>query len=172
MKKIFITILYFSLVFASCKKSIIGIGSTVQQPVKSGVAVATNLNNDLLLKLVNDKRATGCNCGITIMPSVAPLTWNNLLAAAALAHSKDMNTNNYFSHTSLDGRSAGDRITVVGYKWSAYGENIASGQTSEQAVFDAWITSEGHCKNIMNANFKEMAVARDGKYWTQEFGKQ
>lgn len=172
MKKIFISILCFSICVVSCKKSITAVETNDEKPLNTGVAVVTNLNNDLLLKLVNDKRATGCNCGTTAMPAVAALTWNNLLAAAALAHSKDMNANNYFSHTSLDGRGAGDRITAAGYKWITYGENIAAGQPTEQVVFDAWINSEGHCRNIMNANFKEMAVAKDGKYWTQEFGRQ
>ncbi|MDN3586747.1 CAP domain-containing protein [Pedobacter aquatilis] len=141
-------------------------------PVNPGTLVSTGLNNELLLKLVNDVRTKGCNCGTTVMPPVAALTWNNLLAAAALTHSKDMNTNNYFSHTSLDGKNPGDRITASGYKWMSYGENIAAGQPNEQAVFDAWLSSEGHCKNIMNANFRDMGVAKDGRYWTQEFGRQ
>jgi uncharacterized protein YkwD len=80
-----------------------------------------------------------------------------------------MNKNNYFSHTGLDGSSPGDRITRVGYNWRAYGENIAKGYTSEQAVMNGWLQSEGHCKNIMSSNVKEMGVGRDGNYWTQVF---
>jgi uncharacterized protein YkwD len=169
MKKSYLALICVAFSIASCKKSDI---DAVTNPSNTGNPVTTNLNNDLLLKLVNEKRASGCNCGTTVMPPVAALTWNNLLAAAALTHSKDMNANNYFSHTSLNGNSPGDRITTTGYKWSAYGENIAAGQPTEQAVFDAWITSEGHCKNIMSSLFKEMGAAKDGKYWTQEFGKQ
>lgn len=165
-------LLYFCvfLFLISCKKN-----REIQPdafPLNSGTAVSTGLNADLLLKLVNEKRSSGCNCGVTVMPPVATLKWNNLLAVAALVHSKDMNANNYFSHTSPDGRNAGDRITAAGYKWIAYGENIAAGQPTEQAVFDAWINSEGHCKNIMSTNYKEMGAAKDGKYWTQEFGRQ
>ncbi len=160
------------LLFTSCEKNTEIVPETNVVTSAPGTPVATGLNADLLLKLVNEKRTSGCNCGTTVMPPVATLTWNNLLAAAALAHSKDMNANNYFSHTSLDGRTPGDRITAAGYKWMAYGENIAAGQQNEQAVFDAWINSEGHCKNIMSASFKEMGAAKDGKYWTQEFGRQ
>lgn len=152
--------------FTACKKNA---ETPAEAPANSSMAVATGLNADLMLKLVNDKRKSGCNCGSTFMPAVNPLTWNDLLASAALAHSKAMNVNNFFSHTSLNGASAGDRITAAGYKWNTYGENIAAGQPTEQAVFDAWIASEGHCKNIMAANFKEMGAAKDGKYWTQDF---
>lgn len=160
------------LLITSCEKNSEIIPEKEVTPTNSGTSVSTGLNNDLLLKLVNDVRVKGCNCGSTVMPAVATLSWNNLLAAAALAHSKDMNANSYFSHTSLDGKSPGDRITAAGYKWMSYGENIAAGQPNEQAVFDAWLNSEGHCKNMMNANFKEMGAAKDGRYWTQEFGRQ
>lgn len=105
------------------------------------------------------------------MPPVKPVAWNSILEQAALVHSQDMTKNSYFDHTGSDGSSAGDRITRLGYIWQAWGENIAMGYTSERAVMDGWLASEGHCKNIMNATFTEMGVARDGKYWSQEFGK-
>ena len=54
----------------------------------------------------------------------------------------------------------------------AYGENIATGYTSEREVVDAWIKSPGHCKNIMNKAYKEMGVARVGNYWTQEMASK
>jgi len=50
------------------------------------------------------------------------------------------------------------------------GENIAFGQTTEAQVFNDWIASESHCKNIMTASFKEMGAARADNYWTQVFG--
>jgi len=166
MKKYYILLFGLAISFYACKKN------TDSTSANGKTTVATNLNNDLMLKLVNEKRASGCNCGTTAMPPVAALSWNDLLASAALSHSKSMNSNNFFSHTSLNGASAGDRITAAGYKWTSYGENIASGQPTEQAVFDAWMNSEGHCKNIMGKNYKEMGIARDGKYWTQDFGSK
>jgi len=171
MNKFLLPCFFVFLFLIACEKNI-EIQPESASPSNSVTAVATGLNADLLLKLVNEKRSSGCNCGATVMPPVASLKWDNLLAVAALAHSKDMNANNYFSHTSPDGRDAGNRITAAGYKWITYGENIAAGQPTEQAVFDAWINSEGHCKNIMSANYKEMGAAKNGKYWTQEFGRQ
>lgn len=131
----------------------------------------STVNKAVLLQLVNDARAKGCNCGSTYMQPVGPVAWNDKLEQAALIHSQDMNKNGYFDHTGSDGSSPATRITGVGYQWSAIGENIAMGYPSEQAVMDAWLASEGHCKNIMNGVYTEMGAALDGKYWTQEFAK-
>jgi uncharacterized protein YkwD len=54
--------------------------------------------------------------------------------------------------------------------WKTYGENIANGYGTEQAVMTAWLASEGHCKNIMSSSFKEIGAGREGNYWTQVFG--
>ena len=104
------------------------------------------------------------------MPPVAAVVWNDKLAKAAYDHSADMKANDYFSHTGLNGSTAGQRITAVGYTCKTYGENIANGYTTEQAVMTGWLNSEGHCKNIMNGNFKEMGAGRQDNYWTQVFG--
>lgn len=135
-------------------------------------AVVYNVNKATVLELINNTRKAGCTCGTTVMPPVAAISWNDQLAKAAYDHSVDMKSNNYFSHTGLNGSTAGQRITAAGYTWAAYGENIANGYTSEQAVVDGWLGSEGHCKNIMNAGFKDMGVGREGNYWTQAFGSK
>jgi uncharacterized protein YkwD len=151
---------------SSCKKS------SNPETIENEIVYNTNVNNDLMLKLVNDIRATGCNCGLTAMPPVPKLTWNNLLANAAVSHSRDMATKNILNHDSSDGKNTGQRLTSFGYKWTTYAENIAEGQTTEQEVFNDWLKSEGHCKNIMNASVTEMGVARSGRFWTQDFGKR
>ena len=129
-------------------------------------------NQKKLLELVNNYRQKGCNCGSEYFPSAEPIVWNDLLESAAKIHSDDMNKNNFFSHTGSDGNNAGYRISNVGYNWSTCGENIAKGYKTEDDVIIGWINSEGHCKNIMNPDFKEMGVATSGEYWTQVFGKK
>jgi len=153
----------------SCKKG--GDSNVITDPVIPLPIAVTNINNDLLLRLINEKRTAGCNCGLTVMPPVAALSWNNALAVATSRHSTDMNTYAFFSHTSSNGATLNDRINATGYKWTSLGENLAKGQTSEQAVVDDWMASEEHCKNIMNANFKETGAAKAGVYWTQDFAK-
>ena len=157
--------------FYSCQKDDSVKIPTVTNPSPSGTT-SFNVNTTTLLQLVNNSRQAGCTCGSTVMPPVAPITWNDQLATAALNHSNDMYTNDYFSHAGLNGSNAGDRIAAVGYIWRAYGENIAKGYSSEQAVMDGWLKSEGHCKNIMSSLFREMGVARVNTYWSQEFGSK
>ena len=131
-----------------------------------------------ILNRVNQARAAGRTCGSSSYGPAPALRWNGVLFNAAGAHSTDMAANNYFSHTSQDGRNAGQRITGAGYAWSAYGENIAAGQTSAQAVVDGWLASPGHCANIMNASYADIGTACVASststyrtYWSMELAR-
>lgn len=133
--------------------------------------------SDAILQQVNARRATGASCGTRgSFAAAGALQWNGVLTVAAAAHSQDMSAQNYFDHVGLDGRTPGDRITAAGYSWATYGENIAAGYATVQAVVDAWFGSDGHCANLMNGQFRDIGVAcvpgttgsRFGTYWTME----
>lgn len=130
-----------------------------------------------VLALTNAARAQGQTCGTTAFPAVGALSYNTQLEQAAQAHAADMAAKNYFSHTSQDGRDFSARITATGYTWYTIGENIAAGQTTPEDVVAGWLRSEGHCRNIMNASFKELGVGYAANsassyrtYWVQDFG--
>jgi uncharacterized protein YkwD len=136
-----------------------------------------NFQTDVM-RAVNAARAQARSCGSDAKPAVAALGWNDTVFAAAAAHSQDMAQRNYFSHTSPEGKSAGDRLLLAGYRFSAWGENIAAGQPSVAVVMAGWLASDGHCRNIMNAAFTEIAVACVATsrptyptYWTMVLGK-
>ena len=128
-----------------------------------------------MLQRVNALRAAGATCGArgSFTPAGA-LAWNDALTQATLAHSADMAANDYFSHTSRDGSTLGQRVTRAGYTWGLVAENIAAGQTSVQAVIAGWTASDGHCANLMNPGLRDIGVAcvpgsataRYGRYWT------
>jgi uncharacterized protein YkwD len=106
----------------------------------------------------------------------AALTIDARLASAAQAHSADMATNNYFAHDSRDGRTAFDRMTAAGYRFSTAGENIALGYRTATDVMNGWLNSAGHRANILNCSFTNIgigyAVSSSGSpYWTQDFGR-
>ena len=89
-----------------------------------------------------------------------------------------MAQNNYFSHTSKDGREFDDRILEAGFQGNNIGENIAGGSRTAQAAFESWMNSPGHCRNIMSAQFNKTGVgyanisaSAMGHYWTQTFGR-
>lgn len=170
MKKVIqVCILALTACVAGCSKESDSVAGSTTPP--SPVTVGQNrVDKAGMLALVNEVRAKGCNCGTTYMPPVGPLTWNDKLENAALAHTIDMFTHNFFEHTGSDGSTPSQRVTNAGYQWMATGENIAMGYTSEKDVMNGWLASEGHCLNIMRKEFKEMGAARVGNYWTQEFG--
>jgi uncharacterized protein YkwD len=158
----FILVFFVLVFFFSCRKDDVSTGT--------GSTASTGLNKSLMLQLVNEQRQKGCNCGSVYYHATTTVVWNNQLESAAVAHAADMYKNNYFSHTGSDNSTPGDRIRNAGYNWTAYGENIAKGYTTEQAVMAAWIQSEEHCINIMNPAFTEFGAAKAGSYWVQEFG--
>jgi uncharacterized protein YkwD len=161
------TMFFIPLIFVfitSCTKDSI--------PVVADNAVSSTVNKTVLLQLVNDARKKGCNCGNTYYAPAPALTWNDQLEKAAFNHSNDMFRNKYFSHTGSDGSGSGERINDAGYSWRYYGENIAQGYPTEKEVVAGWLSSPGHCSNIMSKNYKEMGVARVGDYWTQDFGSR
>jgi uncharacterized protein YkwD len=120
-----------------------------------------------VLRLVNVERAkVGC----------AALRWESRLATAARLHSEDMARRNYFSHTSLDGRTPWDRIRAQGYT-DGSAENIAAGYSTAAAVMTGWMKSPGHKANILNCSNKALGVGIGkggsyGTYWTQDFGRR
>ncbi|MBF5044841.1 matrixin family metalloprotease [Aggregicoccus sp. 17bor-14] len=133
---------------------------------------------DRVLELVNQARAAGATCGTTAYAPAPALALDARLRTAARLHSQDMADQNYFSHTSLDGRSPGDRMAAAGYTGGTWGENIAAGQTTPESVMQGWMASAGHCTNIMNPNYRLIGVGYGANsastyrvYWTQDFGR-
>ena len=134
-----------------------------EEPVSTPVEAAScNASDDVMqartLQLINDARAQARNCGTDFFEATGQLSWNATLAQAAEGHSDDMAGNNFFSHTGSDGLGAADRAINAGYLWRTVGENIAAGRNTAAATVDDWLQSPGHCRNIMNPAFTEVAV--------------
>jgi uncharacterized protein YkwD len=130
-----------------------------------------------ILELVNAARAEPRRCGERTFAAAPPLKWNEQLASAALAHSRDMASLDYLDHVARDGSTPGDRAARAGYKWRRIAENVAAGQGSMKQVVSTWLTSPEHCENIMERALTEMGAAysvnekaRKTIYWTQLFG--
>jgi uncharacterized protein YkwD len=149
-------LLMVMMLWPACRKE-----TTVEQPVK-----------DNMLAAVNSLRQAGCTCGDTWMPPVKPLTWNDTLAAAALAHARDMDAGNYFNHIAPTGTSPIQRAMALGYTGNYVTENIAKGYTSLEPLMDAWQKSESHCKAMMDNLQTEMGAGNVNTYWVQEFGSR
>jgi uncharacterized protein YkwD len=111
-----------------------------------------------------------------------PLVLDDQLTEAAQRHSKDMATNDFFSHTSPSGVDPWERIKDTGYSYSTAAENIYAGATTAKQAVDGWFNSQGHRENMLNCNFEEIGVGyyyidpdpgdlQYKTYWTQVFAK-
>ena len=138
--------------------------------------------NASVLARVNQIRAAGANCRTKgVFGPAGSLGWSTRLAQAADGHSRDMVVNNFFGHTSNDGRTLIDRVNATGYTWRAIGENIAAGSiySNVNAVIDGWLASDGHCENLLSPAFTEVGVAcvpgtsanTYSPYWTMDLGQ-
>ena len=108
---------------------------------------------------------------------LAPLEMRYDLVRLARRHAKDMARRDFFSHTNPDGDGPSQSLDAAGFDGFTWGENIAWGQRSPQQVVAGWMSSDGHCRNIMSPVFTELGVgyyldANDSyrHYWTQNFG--
>ncbi|MBP3313755.1 MAG: hypothetical protein J6K84_03760 [Oscillospiraceae bacterium] len=100
-----------------------------------------------------------------------PLTLDESLSWKARVKSEDMAKNNYFSHNSPTYGTPFEMMQSMGISYRTAGENIAMGQSTPEAVVEAWMNSEGHRKNILSPSFTHLGVGyiADGNYWTQWF---
>jgi Ca2+-binding RTX toxin-like protein len=126
------------------------------------------------LQLVNEARAK---------VGAKALAFDGELLASSDAHSAWMDQTDIFSHTGLNGTSAGARMTSAGYGWQGWGENIAyvSGGMTEATVRQLHtnlMNSPGHYANIVNGSFEEIGIGlKEGTinghavvFVTQNFG--
>jgi uncharacterized protein YkwD len=113
--------------------------------------------------LLNDARADG---------GVVALSYSGELSSAATLHAQDMETNNYLSHTSLDGSTAGDRALAAGYDYSYISENIARGFETETGVMEGWMGSPGHRDNILDPRAEDFGLGRVDDTWVLMLGAE
>ena len=104
---------------------------------------------------------------IRVANGLNALRYDASLEATAAVRANELTVR--FSHTRPDGS---DWYTVN--PDLMYGENLADGYTTADAVVNAWMASPEHKANILKPDFTTVAVSsvvKNGKtYWAQEFG--
>lgn len=134
--------------------------STTSTPAPDSDAFAA-----AVLQEVNKLRETGCKCGGRNMAPTHSLSWNKQLTEAAVRHALDIANRQQLDHTGKDGSSVMSRVSDTGYSWGNVAENIAFGYWSVPSVIQGWVESSGHCRNMMNPDYKEVGVYRKDDYW-------
>ena len=104
---------------------------------------------------------------IRVANGLNTLRYDASLEASAAVRANELTVR--FSHTRPDGS---DWYTVN--PDLMYGENLADGYNTADAVVNAWMASPEHKANILKSDFTTVAVStavKNGKtYWAQEFG--
>ena len=111
------------------------------------------------------------------------LSWNGKVAQAALNHSTDMASRNYFEHDSPEGHDFSWRYSQVGFSCNnprylgaeniMFLEGYRGVNTIAAATVDGWMNSPGHRANILISDWRSegVGVAFSGNkaYLTQNF---
>ena len=87
-----------------------------------------------------------------------PLTFNSTLSKSAQLKADDMFTNNYWAHTSPEGKSPWDFFNNAGYEYSVAGENLAKDFYDTEGLLKAWMNSPTHRENIINPKYQEIGI--------------
>ena len=124
-----------------------------------------------VIELVNQHRAAR---GLAQLQVSTPLT------SSAIWKSRHMARYQYMAHNDPAppvARGVGDRLLACGYPANnaGWGENIAYGYASADAVMQGWLNSPGHRSNIENSSYRAIGVGAASSsagtlYWTQQFG--
>ncbi|MCA9391874.1 hypothetical protein KC614_01555 [candidate division WWE3 bacterium] len=111
---------------------------------------ATSIYQSEIITLTNNQRT---NSGLTT------LKHNTKLDEAARMKAQHMFENDYWAHVSPDGVDPWYWFGVVGYSYSAAGENLARDFDTSAGVVNAWMASPSHRENILYPNFTEIGIA-------------
>lgn len=129
-------------------------GATSSPASRQLTVVNAEVQRDSVLLLTNAARASA---------GVGALVLDPRLTTLAVAHARDMAERGYFSHTTPEGKTFGERLRDAGLSGPA-GENLA-GSASASGAVQAWLNSSGHRANMLNGTFRRLGV---GVYRTLE----
>lgn len=128
--------------------------TAIAAPIEESTQATTLFLNELqIIYLTNVKRREH---------GLAPLRWNRELHLAARWFAEDAvraRAQPYCGHEDSLERSPGERFVYFGYRnVHAWGENVICGMTTPQNAINGWMNSEGHRRNLLHADYREIGV--------------
>lgn len=114
------------------------------------------------LKLMNAERAK---------VGASPLTMSSALQNTAVVRAAE--TALYFDHVRPNGEKWDTALQAPVSGW--WGENIAAGNSTAQAVTDQWMNSDGHRENMLRKEYRYVGIGcvtvGSTTYWCQNFAQ-
>ena len=102
-----------------------------------------------LINLINRERAKS---------GAQPLDLNWEIARLARYKSEEMKRHGLFSHESLVYGSPAQQLTRFNVPHCIVGANIAMGYETSEEVLEAWLNSQNHHANLLNAEYTSAGV--------------
>ncbi|ORX94653.1 hypothetical protein K493DRAFT_301930 [Basidiobolus meristosporus CBS 931.73] len=117
-----------------------------------------------LICLVNRER---------VSRGIKPLILSSQINEICQEHSVMQANFHRMTHDRIGHSQMNRALTEKGLRWDRFGENVARGQQSEEAVMYSWMHSPVHRANILKSSFTHMGGGYDsrGHYWTQGFAR-
>lgn len=106
---------------------------------------------------------------------LSPVTYSASLSAVADDYACNMIEHGFFGHDDpITGDGFAERMCQTPFRGYPLGENLAAGQHDPSTVFEAWMNSSSHRRNILGADFKLIGLSvrsnSEGRlYWVQQF---
>ena len=166
-RKLTVWVLLMALILGSLPY--IAVGQPAEAAASQKVSVTASVSYDYaykVLDLINEQRAAY---------GLSKLTMDKDLLEAAMQRATENIVSEAVTGEMDHNRPDGSAFYTVNGK--SYGENLACGYTTPEAVVNGWMNSQGHRNNILNPSYISIGIGcvyvSAGKYkifWAQEFG--
>lgn len=124
--------------------------STIILIISNPSLLAASISNIEIVEWANHERTDR---------DIPPLKYNKKLERAAEEKAQDMFKKQYWAHYGPSNETPWQFISETGYQYTFAGENLARGFTDSTLIHEAWMNSQSHRDNILDAAYDEVGVA-------------
>jgi len=114
---------------------------------------------DSAARALNALRAQARSCGERAWPAAPALRWQATLGESSRRHAVALAALDRLDHVDAAGGTLRTRLREAGYAMRVSGENLAGGPETLDEALGQWLDSDGHCDNLMAAQFEEFGLA-------------
>jgi uncharacterized protein YkwD len=133
-------------------------------------AAGNELDTALILELFNAYRINGTSCNSSYLEPAPPLEWDERLAATAQLYSDALYANRSDpSYARRGGFDLGAALEQFGYEFTSIYQGFLSGTGgfTEEAFVELTMNNPRSCNELMNPDFRDLAVARTDIFYVQ-----
>jgi len=115
-------------------------------------------SSDFLVSVLNEENIVGLTNAARKSSRLVALAISPKLEKAAQEKAKDILDEQYFAHTSPQGKTPWNFLDSADYQYIYAGENLGIHFTTSEAITEGWLASKGHRENILSDTYTEIGV--------------